>query len=145
MEDGIQPDQLPFEYWNRDNDGRTQYYYLALCLMVASLQDALLGQVERRNRNLNWSATVSYYSLVHSGRLIAFATLGDYPTQHASLRRLFNGEQVRLDWLSAHARFAGRPNQPASEGSRGEILAQLDELGVAEAYPRVVRFGEMLS
>jgi hypothetical protein len=96
-------------YWQENQERTLQMSDVALCLLMAAIQDAVLGEVNRRFRNLNWSATISYYSLVHSGRLVVFSALGDYPMSHDSLRRLLRGEGVRLDWLQAHRQLTQQP------------------------------------
>lgn len=134
-------------YWDADDDRRIQRYYIALCLLMAAIQDALLGKVERRFKNLNWSATVSYYSLVHSGRLVAFVALGDYPTQHGQLRQLFfdRNHRVELDWLDKHRGLAGVHAPPKPRTSLGEVAARLDELGLNVTDQRLRQFGAILS
>ena len=63
-------------YWRARPERVPQRFYVAFCLLMSSLQDAILGQKERQSHNLNWSATCSYYSLVHGGRLLCFLALG---------------------------------------------------------------------
>lgn len=132
-------------YWEQSDEHRIQRYYIALCLLMASIQDALLGQVERKFRNLNWSATVSYYSLVHAGRLLVFIAAGDYPTRHVSLRDLFNGDPVRLNWLRSHREFARAPTAPNPMATLDVVGARLAELGMEEVLPRLTQFGAALT
>jgi hypothetical protein len=72
---------------------------------MSSIQDRFLGLMERENGNLNWSATCSYYALVHGGRLLSFLALGDFPMSHSVLkavlgcRRASNPQKKILDWL----------------------------------------------
>ncbi len=73
-------------YWRGDR--QPQRFYVAFCLLMSGLQDWALGQMEKRERNFNWSGTCSYYSLVHIGRLLVFLAVGDFPTSHARLRTL---------------------------------------------------------
>lgn len=73
-------------YWRGAR--QPQRFYIAFCLLRSSVQDSLLGLKEQSSANLNWSATCSYYGLVHAGRLLTFIALGDYPMSHADLRRL---------------------------------------------------------
>ena len=70
-------------YWR---DGQEpQRFYIGFCLFFSAIQDWALGQKELRVHNLNWSATCSYYSLVHAGRLLTFLALGDFPTQRIAI------------------------------------------------------------
>lgn len=121
---------------------------------MSSVQDLILGQKERESNNLNWSATCSYYSLVHGGRLLCFLALGDYPKQHAELRDLLSGRQQRqrrdvypFDWLRG---FVQQRNTGADQRERtldllGMILAYLDQVNVPDARQRLTRFGEVLA
>ncbi|MBA3256711.1 MAG: hypothetical protein H0T64_08685 [Pyrinomonadaceae bacterium] len=98
------------EYWRAAPERLPQRFYIAFCLLMSSVQDLILGQKEQESNNLNWSATCSYYALVHGGRLVCFLGLGDYPMQHAELRNLLSGRQARqrrdvypFDWLRGFA------------------------------------------
>jgi len=147
-------------YWRAPPERVPQRFYVAFCLLMSSLQDAILGQKERQWHNLNWSATCSYYSLVHGGRLLCFLALGNYPQSHIELRRIFSPRllpgaerRVRLNWLSGFAdRADGRRGQalPGSlERSPGEfrqiIDVYLEQIQVPEAEPRLARFGAILA
>jgi hypothetical protein len=152
-------------YW-RSNQ-QPQRFYVALCLFMSSIQDSFLGHKELRARNLNWSATCSYYSLVHAGRLLAFIALGDYPMKHADLRRLLGTVEQRgkqrphsqdgypFDWLrgfnaavSPSSHLGGLnaldPGRERSNRWRDAILEYLTDLGVDQATERLARFGVVL-
>lgn len=131
-------------YWTVNDERAIQKQYVALCLLLAAVQDAVMGQAELVHRNLNWSATISYYSLVHSGRLIAFAALGDYPTMHLDLRKFFKNQPVRLNWLKQHCDLAGQRYsfQPPIDGQAA--AAGLEVHGVLDATGRFMYFGEVL-
>jgi len=73
---------------------------------MSSVQDLILGQKEQESNNLNWSATCSYYALVHGGRLVCFLGLGDYPMQHAELRNLLSA--VKHDSAAMFTHSIGR-------------------------------------
>src|SRR2546427_545251 len=105
-------------HWRARAERPAQRFYLAFCLVTSSVQDLFLGLEERENSNLNWSATCSYYSLIHAGRLLTFLALGDFPTSHKALRSLLSEEpreaQDRpwphggypFDWLQGFARVS---------------------------------------
>jgi hypothetical protein len=125
-----------------------------------------LGLMERERDNLNWSATCSYYSLVHGGRLISFLALGDFPRQHERLRSLFSSgrpdvapRRERFDdgfpfnWLRDFSRLLDRrvsPEPLAATHSdrelplRQAIIEYFEQLGLPEFGPRFDRFGETL-
>jgi len=52
-------DLPPLGYWRATPERQAQRFYVALCLFVATVQDAFLGAKERAQDNLNWSATCS--------------------------------------------------------------------------------------
>jgi len=100
-------DDLPsIGYWRNSPDRIAQRFYISFCLLMSSIQDRFLGLMEYENRNLNWSATCSYYALVHGGRLLSFIALGDFPTGHSKLKELLGccrrskPEKKVLDWLA---------------------------------------------
>lgn len=123
---------------------------------MSGIQDSLIGRKERSGENLNWSATCSYYSLVHVGRLVSFLALGDYPTSHAELRKLMSGSANRsrrppssdfpFDWL----RDFIRPVQsvitvppPRLLDLRCCILEYLHEIAVQNGDRRLEDFGRV--
>lgn len=148
-------------YWRGQR--QPQRFYVAFCLLMSTIQDAVLGLKERRSHNLNWAATCSYYSLVHAGRLLSFLALGDYPTSHAELRQLISGAgnppRRRLpprgypfDWLREFSQLAGaEPNRraPATIPTRLSELRScmvdyLLTIGVVDASEHLGRFGNTL-
>jgi hypothetical protein len=150
-------------YWQARPERVPQRFYVALCLLMSSVQDYILGQKERQSSNLNWSATLSYYSLVHGGRLLSFLALGDFPTSHSALRRLFlpslhpsssscgSGNRYCFDWLSKFAKLTGSetvhavPNEVgASREFPGKIAAYLKQIQVAGVESQLTRFGAIL-
>ncbi|MGE0885648.1 MAG: hypothetical protein AB7P14_19035 [Blastocatellales bacterium] len=141
------------EYWRTNPDRLPQRFYIAFCLLMSSVQDYILGLKERESNNLNWSATCSYYSLVHGGRLICFLGLGDYPMSHDVLGKFLSGQQQSqrlnpypFNWLCEFAR------QPNSSGNQAEstpdllkmIESYLTDLNVVNACQRLKTFGEAL-
>lgn len=132
-------------YWRATQHKQAQRFYVALCLAIASLQDGFLGSRERRRGNLNWSATISYYSLVHAARFLLFISLGDFPRSHDRLKRFLEGDsdgsgRYPFDWLT---KFSGetaglvrwsQPDEvftrPADEPSGWHLL------GIVESYLR---------
>jgi hypothetical protein len=148
-------------YWQTPAERVPQRFYVAFCLLMSSVQDSILGQKERESNNLNWSATFSYYSLVHGGRLLCFLALGDYPTSHAELRRLFSPRLTErrrtgrngypFDWLRGFATPPhGQPGQalPEEGGTAAEfrqmIAAYLNQVHVADVEQRMSQLGEVL-
>lgn len=152
-------------YWRGER--QPQRFYIAFCLLMSSIQDALLGLKEEESANLNWSATCSYYALVHAGRLLTFIGLGDYPTSHADLRRLVGrttrqqrpraqrGDGFPFDWLRGF-RAETIPGTPQGNSNRwadnpGEylelrnsIIEYLTGIGVERAPERLEQFGTIL-
>lgn len=151
-------------YWRTPPERVPQRFYVAFCLLMSSVQDFILGQKERASNNLNWSATCSYYSLVHGGRLLCFLALGDYPTSHAKLRHVLSSRpQPRtiprreqdgypFDWLRGFATLAGgqpsqvRGNEAGTVGEfRQVIAAYLNHVHVEEVERRLAKVGAMLA
>ena len=92
----------PNEYWGHDTASSDQKFYTAFCMLVAACCDYATGVKLQRQKILNWSCTVMYYSLVHAGRLICFMETGDFPIMHNQLSNLFaNGHLGRgQTWIS---------------------------------------------
>jgi hypothetical protein len=141
-----------------------QRFYIAFCLLMASVQDSMLGLREKESRNHNWSATCSYYSMVHVGRLLCFLAFGDYPTSHKRLRGVFSSVPAQqanrapltdaypFDWLARFSSFqagrrvnpgVGRPRRP--NDAYGTINNCLAQSGVVDAALRLERFGAILA
>lgn len=151
-------------YWRGER--QPHRFYVALCLLMSSIQDLFLGVKERTSANLNWSATCSYYSLVHAGRLLTFIALGDYPTSHGALRQLFGrgGPQSTrrspprdgypFDWLrgfsaEATSRSGQRRVSPATPRAgpselRGAMVAYFISIGVQSVAEGFDQFAAVL-
>jgi hypothetical protein len=132
---------------------------------MSSAQDSILGHKERASNNLNWSATCSYYSLVHAGRLLCFLALGDFPTSHATLRHVLSsrpqgranprGRQhgYPFDWLNGFATLGGggRSAQVVSSERgigvefRQIIAGYLNHVQVTDVEDRLTEFGALLA
>lgn len=83
--------QEPNRFWNESEDRKYQKFYMTLCLYISAASDFAVG-LDLKDKNqakLNWSTTASYYSIIHSARMICFAAVGDYPTSHALISRFF--------------------------------------------------------
>ncbi len=151
-------------YWQTPPERVPQRFYVAFCLLMSSIQDWILGQKERASNNLNWSATCSYYSLVHGGRLLCFLALGDYPTQHSRLRDIFSAHQQQqrnrpsgrdgypFDWLRGFASLAvGQAHQRCADDAdrtpdfRRMIVSYLNQVNVAGAEESLTKFGAVLA
>ncbi len=150
-------------YWRGHR--QPQRFYVALCLLVSSIQDWALGQKERVSGNLNWSATCSYYSLVHASRLLTFLALGDFPMSHAQLRRLLSFNEPAptpprrspdgypFDWLrgfshtsTADLRTTHVATVPGSlVDLRMGIVQYLSQIGLDSAGERLERFGKVIA
>src|SRR5207244_4019820 len=130
----INRERLPsIEYWRVCEARKARRVYISFCLLTSSIQDALLGCKERDASNLNWSSTCSFYSLVHTGRLLCFLALGDFPTRHQGLRNLLSttastdfknqrDDGFPFDWLRKFTRDlqtmpAGPPRATTNRGS----------------------------
>ena len=99
-------------FWNASHERTAQKFYLTLCLYISAVSDLAVGLDLKDQKKLNWSTTASYYSIVHSARMIIFAAVGDYPTQHNKISDLFTGNpssgrrngsssyEFSTDWLS---------------------------------------------
>lgn len=152
------------EYWRAVPERLPQRFYIAFCLLMSSVQDLILGQKERDSNNLNWSATCSYYSLVHGGRLLCFLALGDYPKRHDQLRDIFSPAQQRrrnfspsregypFDWLRGFANpTGGLVGQVSADHVRSAsevrqmIATHLDRVHVADVEERLGSFGSILA
>jgi hypothetical protein len=160
---------LSLAYWRSSQERQAQRFYVAFCLLMSSIQDLILGLKEREDQNLNWSATCSYYSLVHAGRLLTFLVFGDFPKSHEKLGEVISGEALsnvrehrqdpRLEdgypfnWLRGFTRVVqtehGVRESPAQAGSRGGfrdvVFEYLDGLGVRGADRRLSEFGSLLA
>lgn len=154
----------PLEHRRRPPERVPQRFYVAVCLFMSSIQDWLLGLKEKQTNNLNWSATCSYYSLVHGGRLLCFLAFDDYPTQHQELRQLLGGtlqesrrrsggnDGYPFNWLSEFARITQEANRrhpverPLGDiGKLREMLgAYLETMKVPDARRRLDKFGRVL-
>lgn len=143
-------------YWQQSPQYIAQRFYVAFCLFVSSVQDTFLGLRERDRQNLNWSTTCSYYGMVHSGRLLAFLALGNFPESHEELKWLFQGpltttnKKVRLNWLQGFA-------NPSISSTAAQLAVQRADppqyLGVMKRYfqgcgvqeARIDEFARMLA
>ena len=93
-----------FQYWCTSPNKKAQKFYTTLCLYISAVLDFSVGHDLKDSYKLNWSTTASYYSMVHSARMIVFAAIGDYPKDHKPLvEQLFGGKAtkngIRCDFL----------------------------------------------
>ncbi len=112
------------QYWAQSTEKTqspekiAQKFYVTLCLFISAASDFAVGLDLRDDNKLNWSVTASYYSIVHSTRMIVFSAVGDYPTRHATISDLFSGmsrrgapeqqQAVTPDWLNQFDRVGLR-------------------------------------
>jgi len=104
-------------WWLGSKRKTAQHWYVSFCLLLSAIQDHLTGISLRNNRNLNWSVTANYYSIVHSVRMLFFLYFGDFPTSHSALRGLganHRNGHIRLNWLSQFCSELDEPNIPES-------------------------------
>lgn len=87
------------QYWTPSPEKIAQKFYATLCLFISAASDFAVGLDLRDDNTLNWSVTASYYSIVHSTRMIVFAAVGDYPKGHGVLASLFSGGRCIPNWL----------------------------------------------
>lgn len=142
-------------YW--DDNHQPQRFYVGFCLLMSGIQDALLGRKEQEEKNLNWAATCSYFSLVHTGRLLVFLAIGDYPTEHRELRELIQGSRGKGDknkwWLNNFVQdatlIASSLSVQAGACDRSDLIKCLDDylarIGVSHSSERRVRFSKILN
>lgn len=104
------------QYWTQSTEKTqspekiVQKFYVTLCLFISAASDFAVGLDLRDNKKLNWSVTASYYSIVHSTRMIVFAAVGDYPKGHSVLANLFSGGQgISPNWLGEWLRRFDTP------------------------------------
>ncbi|MEB3219764.1 MAG: hypothetical protein VKN72_26495 [Nostocales cyanobacterium 94392] len=83
-----------FWYEPNNNERIAHRLYVALCLYISAASDFAVGLDLKNSGKLNWSTTASYYSILHSARLIIFLAIGDYPSKngHKSISNLFAGK-----------------------------------------------------
>lgn len=130
-------------YWQESPQRVSEHWYISFCLMASAIQDFLSGSVLRDSGNLNWAVTCRYYSMVHTGRLLSFITVGDFPTQHRSLQDIYDGDAMQIrpvgfDWLS---RFPGS----GCSRPRVEVYALLAEMQqLAKLTPDAASFESRL-
>ncbi len=136
----------PLDYWKASR--QPQRFYIAFCLLMSSIQDWALGRKEAESQNFNWSATCSYYSLVHAGRLLSFLALGDFPTRHFELGEMLKpGAQARVqpDWVRRFTRGAATSARENAGDLRQVIIQYLGKVGVHDPSQDIDRFGVLLS
>jgi len=147
----------PIVFWRSEPGRIAQHFYISFCLLMSSIQDTFLGLLQRERNNLNWSATCSYYGLVHAGRLLTFIPAGDFPTAHSRLRKLLTLPNprteggLRLDWLRSFTReatwypsYTGTPEYSHSELYE-LISSYLLACHVYEAETRFQHFASILN
>ena len=82
----------PENFWNEDDMRRDQKFYVAFCLLESALGNYAVARDLHVHNKFNWASTVYYYSLVHALRLVCFIPMGDFPTDHAGLAKLYKGD-----------------------------------------------------
>jgi len=119
---------IPSEYWEQDDASRDQKFYTAFCMLVAACSDYATGVKLQRQKTLNWSCTVLYYSLVHAARLICFMDTGDFPIKHNQLSDLFSNGH-----LSSGQTWIGKKLKPYAHrfGIEVESATDLQLMGLS--------------
>ena len=156
---------VSLRYWSSEEERKPQRFYVALCLLMSSMQDFFLSLKESEDSNQNWAATCSYYSLVHAGRLLAFLALGDFPKSHSKLRLLMAAShnprdtaprlanKYPFDWLqefqSLNELSPGEKKKSVTDKDyhalRNIVVQYLDDIEVANASMRLERYAKLLS
>ncbi|MEA5516143.1 hypothetical protein [Nodularia sp. UHCC 0506] len=120
------------QFWYQSDERQAQKLYVALCLYISAASDFAVGIDLKNNDKLNWSTTASYYSILHSARLIIFLAVGDYPQQngHEDIRNLFRGQNrsgntnlFSGNWLKKLARNAGFQSSPEDKFTLAQLCS----------------------
>lgn len=123
----------PFEvlpsniYWAQNEEKKAQKFYITLCIYISAVSDYFIGLDLKEQGKLNWSVMASYYSIVHSARMIIFAIIGDYPKQHNKLSSLFNQKvnsekNFKCNWLQSFDSYYSKRSNSTSEISLSELI-----------------------
>ena len=135
----------PFHYWRwdstqpqRSEQRLGQRIYISACLLWTALHDRLVGR-RLADRYPNWSVICSYYSMVHSLRLVWFVLYGGFPTSHVPLGEAMAGQRsTAADWKpSGFGQGRARLSTVALTG------AIRDGLGNADLANRVAMVGRV--
>lgn len=87
-------------YWAENDERRAQRFYVLLCLALTSIHDRFIAGEERQRGNLNWAATMAYYSIVHAARCLCFQGLGNFHTDHGAVASFLRDRACApFDWL----------------------------------------------
>ena len=99
----------PEAFWNESDTRKDQKFYVAFCLLESALGDYAVARDTHIHNKLNWASTTYYYSLVHALRLVCFIPLGDFPTGHSELAKLYKDGTLenRRRWLQQFIRDLG--------------------------------------
>lgn len=84
----------PNEYWQLDECHLDRKFYAAFCILASACSDYAVGVKLKDENRLNWACTMLYYSLVHALRLICFIEMGDFPTEHRELSKVFSEDRA---------------------------------------------------
>lgn len=128
-------DRVASRFWDQNAAHMDQKFYSGFCILMSACSDYTIGVDLYQERKLNWAATTMYYSLIHSGRLVCFLSIGDFPTGHGQLGQLFaRGETKGGSWLDAYKkkRFIDLGNERVENRfALSEIHQVLRNMGVA--------------
>jgi len=140
------PQTLPsLRYWTENKERRAQRFYVMLCLALASIHDHFVAAEERRRKNLNWSATMAYYSMVHAARFLCFLAFGDFPTNHAKLAQLMTGcGESQLNWLK-ESMNAIRSRVSVADAAQQLVGHLRDKLSMSDVEQGVAYLGKILN
>jgi len=142
----------PMEYWmprdlRQQKDRVRQRFYVACCLLMSSVQDYFLGLKEKEDKNFNWSATCSYYSMVHTARLICFLAHGDFAKGHKDMADFLRqpegcGARLSRNWL--HGFSGGTVKSGKLEREDHDVLLTFFEgLGIRDVRGKLKSFAEL--
>jgi hypothetical protein len=134
-------DMQSWRYWNQCEERVAQHYYVTLCLYISAASDFAVALDLTQQKKLNWATTAAYYSIVHSGRMIAFAAVGDFPRGHKYLASLFHRDggstedrrlqapgRVRCNWLQEFTRAQGALQGKPTEITFEELINYYEDV-----------------
>src|SRR3989338_9128675 len=68
--------------------------YVMYCQVASSLYFFAQSEELRSKKQVVWSITTYYYSIVYAARFLCYLHFQKYPTGHAELRDLFSGSNL---------------------------------------------------
>ena len=75
-----------------------KHLYTMYCQVASSLYSYAQSEELRAKKQVVWSITTYYYSIVYAARFLCYLSFRKYPTGHPELRKLFLGENLTNKW-----------------------------------------------